>query len=110
MKLFLILGCWGREENGFTICNGIENRIIDLTKKTTQNVEIVNLLDSNYFLFDRPLYKNVHTALWNLQEKCSKIGCPVFGQQLFKNMEEFCISHKKCGVFLRLKMEEKENE
>ena len=108
MKLFLILGCWGREENGFIICKGIENIIIDLTKKTTQNIQIVDFLDSKYFLFDRPLYNNVHTALWNLQEKCSQKGHLVFSSELFKYMEEFCIFHKKCGVFLRLKMEKEE--
>ena len=109
MTLFLRLGCWGREEKGFIICKGIENTIIDLTKKSDRNVQIVDFLDSRYFLFDRPLYNNVHTALWNLQDKFSISGVPVFNSELFKYMEEFCIFHKKCGVFLRLKMGKEEN-
>lgn len=106
MKITLILGCWGRNEDGFITCNAVSNKILDLTKETPRNADISNYLDSHLKLFDKPLYSNVHTAIWNIQEKFSLLEKPVFNEKLFRKMEEFCIVHAKCGVFLRLELEE----
>lgn len=104
MNIFLCMGCWGREVNGIKICSGIENEILDLTRNTKQMIDVKNYLDKVYHLFDRPLYKNVHTALWNVQNKFSEIKNPVFNEDVFKAIDEFCGCHKKCGLYLRLKM------
>jgi len=106
MKVFLSLGCWGRTEEKFAICNGVTNQILDITKKSDRNISIAKYLDSHFKLFDRPLYNNVHTAIWNIQELFSIKGNPVFNDHFFKRMEEFCIVHRKCGLFLRLEMQE----
>jgi hypothetical protein len=108
MKIVLVLGCWGRKESGFVICDGVSNQILDLTDKTTRNIDISNYLDSHFKLFDRPIYSNVHTAIWNIQEKFSIRGKPVFGERIFRWMEEFCLMHAKCGLFLRLELIRKE--
>lgn len=108
MKILLILGCWGRKEGAFTICEGVSNQILDLTAQSERNVDISNYLDSNFQLFDRPLYNNVHTAIWNVQEKFSIRGKPVFEERVFLGMEEFCILHAKCGLYLRLELIEEE--
>ena len=105
MKVELILGCWGREQNNFSCCSGTSNVILDITKNTEKNVAIAEFLDKVYNLFDKPLYSNAHTAIWNIQDKFSTKGKPVFQDQFFKQMEEFCILHKKCGVYLRLNMQ-----
>ena len=105
MKIILLLGCWGRTENGFTICKGISNKILDITKKEKTNIEIADFLDSSYHLFDRPLYNNVHTALFKIQENFSTKIRPLFDKKLYQLMEEFCIAHRKCGLYLRLDME-----
>ena len=104
MKIILTLGCWGREKDGFISCSGAENKILDLTNRTKKNIEIENMLDFTYKLFDKPLYNNIHTALWNIQEKFSDIEGQVFNKELFKLIEEFCIAHSKCGVFLKLEL------
>jgi len=106
MRVFLVLGCWGREYGGFKICSGVTNKILDITKDSELNVAIAQYLDSHFHMFDRPLYNNVHTAIWNIQDKFSTKGKPVFQDVVFRSMEEFCVAHSKCGLFLRLELEE----
>jgi len=102
MKVILMLGCWGREDFGLKKCSGVENEILDITKNSERNVEMAQYLDSHYKLFDKPLYSNIHTAIFNLQDKFSIKGKPVFEEKFFKMIEEFCIMHRKCGLYLRL--------
>lgn len=108
MKLYLLLGCWGREEENFISCSGISNKILDLTKQSKRNLSIIDYLDSIYKLLDKPLYTNVHTAIFNIQDKFSVKGSPVFGKMEFHRIEGFCQMHNKCGLYLRLKLEEGE--
>ena len=106
MTVVLILGCWGREELGFKTCCGVKNIILDITKKSNLNIEISQYLDSHYNLFTKPLYSNIHTAIFNIQNKFSEKGKPVFEEKKFKLMEEFCIIHRKCGLYLKLELKE----
>ncbi len=103
-KIILVFGCWGREEEGFYSCSGTKNTILDLSKQSDRNRAILDYLDSNFRMFDKPLYNNVHTAIWNVQDKFSEKGKPVFKDTIFKRMEEFCTIHAKCGLFLRLEL------
>lgn len=108
MKLFLVLGCWGKQNNNFVLCSSTQNIILDLTKNNVRNSNIINYLDHTLRLFDKPLYANVHTAIWNINEKFSEADSPVFEENLFKNIEKFCIEHVHCGLFLRLELRENE--
>lgn len=102
MNIVLVLGCWGRNDFGFNSCNSVENIILDITQSSKINTEIVEYLDSHYKLFDKPLYTNIHTVLFGIQDKFSIKGKPVFEKNFFKAMEEFCIMHRRCGLYLRL--------
>lgn len=108
MKAELILGCWGREKDGFINCPGVSNIILDITKNTNRNILIAELLDKTYNLFEKPLYSNIHTAIWRLQDQFSEVGNPLFENKFFKNIEEFCVEHKKCGIYLRLNFHKEE--
>jgi hypothetical protein len=88
------------------MCRGAESEILDLTAGTETNIAMANHLDSVYHLFDKPLRNNVHTALYSLQDKFSQKGRPVFQEEHYRHLEEFCVMHAKCGLFLRLKLEE----
>jgi hypothetical protein len=88
------------------MCGGVENEILDLTGGSGMSTAIVDHLDNIYHLFDRPLYSNVHTALYSLQERLAKDGKTVFPDERYRLMEEFCVMHAKCGLFLRLKLGE----
>lgn len=106
MKVILILGCWGRAEDGITACCGIENEVLDITSDSKMNVAITEYLDTNFNIFDRPIYNNIHTAVWNIQERFSDKKGAVFPKRMFERMEEFCSMHVKCGLFLRLEIQD----
>jgi len=106
MKVCLVLGCWGRERNGIVICSGIENEILDVTVRSGRNLAIVDHLDKQYGMLDRPLYENVHTAIFGVKNKFDEVGKPVFSDAVFQAIEDFCVIHRKCGVYLRLDLKE----
>jgi hypothetical protein len=106
MRICLVLGCWGRKHDNFQVCCGVENEILDLTDNSERNTAISKRLDDVYRLFDRPLYNNVHTAIFNLQDNFSQQGQPLFSKEFFIQLEGFCIMHTKCGLFLRLRLKE----
>lgn len=105
MKLLLKLGCWGRQKDSFMMCSAIENTILDLSKNTELNVEVAEFLDKAYNLTTKPLYNNVHTALWRVQDDFGTIGKPLFKPDFYKQIEEFCVAHAKCGLYLKLELE-----
>lgn len=100
----LILGCWGRELDGLTICSGVSNRLLNIAPPTEKNKKIADILDGTYGLFDKPLYNNIHTALFSIQDKVSELNNPVFKPKYYKAIEEFCLHHRKCGLYLKLEI------
>jgi hypothetical protein len=106
MRVCLCLGCWGTRASGMILCPGCENEILDLTARTGRNIAIAEHLDSIHGLFDRPLYANVHTAVFSIPEKFSEKGNPVFADGMFAAVERFCVMHVRCGLFLRLRIKE----
>lgn len=98
---FLKLGCWGYEKEGLILCHGVENDILDLTKNTEKNLEITKLLNDNYQLVRKPLLSNVHTALFKIQDRYD-----AFDKKYFRSIEELCILHKKCGLYLKIEWKE----
>jgi len=108
MRVALVLGCWGRSHDGFRMCGGVSNEILDLTAPSERNQAMSDFLDSRYALFDRPLYTNVHTALFSLKNEFEGVGAPVFAKGVFELAEQFCVAHARCGLFLRLEMKEEE--
>jgi len=100
------LGCCGMKHGNLQICSGVENEVLDITDGTERNRAIAKHLDEVYRLFDRPLHGNVHTALFSVQENFSEKCNTVFPQKFFEHLEEFCKMHAKCGLYLRLRLEE----
>lgn len=105
MKLTLLLGCWGRTEERFCSCKGIENEILDLSRPLEVNLQICDYLDT-FKMFDKPLYTNIHTIIFNIQNNFSDVNKAIFKENVYKQIEEFCINHKKCGLYLRLELKE----
>lgn len=102
MRHSLKLGCWGYSKENFIFCHGTENIIFDLTKNIEKNLEITKFLDENYQLIRKPLLSNVHTVLYKIQDKFG-----AFEEKYFRTLEEFCILHKKCGLFLKIESKDK---
>lgn len=100
----LVLGCWGRSEEDFCTCNGVSNQILDLSIKSEQIRRVSDYLDDVLKLYDKPLYNNIHTVLFNIQDKFSEKTRPIFKESVFRYMEDFCLMHAKCGLYLRLEL------
>ena len=105
MRTVLILGCWGRTDEGFCTCNGVSNHILDVGVKSEQIKRVSDYLDALY-LYDKPLYNNIHTILFNIQDRFSEKTRPIFKESIFRKIEEFCIMHARCGLYLRLELVE----
>jgi hypothetical protein len=56
MKALLVLKCEGRIDDGFRMCSGVENVILDLEKieLTINYKDLIKYLDSVVKLFDGP--------------------------------------------------------
>ena len=102
MKIYLVLGCWGRKSGDFNLCNGVKNNILDLSEKTKRNIDIVKHLDSIYNIMKKPIYRNVHTAIFSIKNNFDESGKNVFTDNEMKNIESFCTMHAKCGLYLKL--------
>lgn len=105
MKAYLILGCWGRTQSDIKICSGLENEILDITKPSKINLAIIEYLDNVYNILKHPIYKNVHTAIFNIKNNFEEINNPIFDKKKIEAIEEFCVIHRKCGPFLKVRIE-----
>ena len=104
--LLLILGCFGLIEEGFTHCSSCENKILKINQSIQNYPQIIEYLDSCR-LFDKPLYdtnggknviQNIHIkySLNNLKK--------IWHQKEIDNYEKFITSHKRCGLYLKLSL------
>lgn len=105
-NLYLVLGCFGRCDDGFISCKGIENKIL----KISQNLEgYQNMMDyfSSCRLFDRPLFElnAVRHLIFNLQDKYDQKLNRLWSEKNFHLYQKFIIDHRPCGVFIKLILE-----
>ena len=90
MRLLLVLGCWGRTNDGLIVCGGVANDVLDITAPSDRNVSIADYLDTNFHMLKKPLYGNAHNVIYNIQEKFGEVGAPVFPEAYYRRLEEFC--------------------
>jgi hypothetical protein len=102
-KLNLILGCFGRVDDGFVSCNGIENNILVLDSLLYHFNDIMDFCDT-YKLFDRKMmeYNSVRHFIFNMQNRFDQVSRKLWTEQRFLLYQKFTIDHKSCGLFLRL--------
>ncbi len=100
---YLILGCFGRTEDGFTLCSGTENRVLKLDSALVESEKIWAYLDGVQLL-DKPMlnFNAIKHLIFNLQDKFDQKTKNLWTQTEFRRIERFLIMHKECGVFARL--------
>ena len=102
---YLVLGCYGRTENGFVLCSSTQNRILKLDDGLV-NIEGV----TNYFdavkLFDRPLLDQnaIRHLVYNLQERFDQKFKRMWSDHEYHLLERFIQMHKPCGLYAQLIM------
>lgn len=115
--LFISLGCFGRKDSNerglpeFISCPAVENRILKVDESLVYFSEIMDYLES-LRLFDRPLFdiNAIRHFVYNMQERYDQKVKRLWTEKQFQLYEKFIVSHKACGVYVKLVLIDTEQE
>jgi len=109
-ELHVVLGCFGRTDDGFVSCSGIENIILKIRPSDPNYEEIMDYLDKMQ-LFDRQVmnYNAARHFIHNMQDKFDLPTKRLWSEKMFMLYQKFVIDHKDCGVFVKLQLPDDEN-
>ncbi len=104
-ELYIVLGCFGRTDDDFISCSGLQNTILVISQSLHNHVEIMNYLDSCR-LFDRQLldYNAIRNFVYNLYNKFDQPSRKLWSEKQFRLYQKFVIDHRDCGLFVKLDM------
>jgi len=106
--LYVILGCFGRVDDGFVSCPGIENKILKVGDHIENHNEMMDYFDSCR-LFDRAMfeYSAIRHFIHNLQDRFDQIaaGKRLWSEKQYTLYQKFIIDHRLCGLYLRLDLD-----
>jgi hypothetical protein len=90
------MGCKGNFQGKYIICNSVENYLFEVS-----NDELSMFLDKTCKMFDRIIddYNEISNILNFINKKFN-----VFSEQDLFFIQNFLIMHKKCGLFIMLKV------
>ena len=102
-QAYLILGCYGRIENGFILCSTTQNRILKLDDSLVNLDGVINYLDA-VKLFDRPMLDQnaIRHLVYNLQERFDQKFKRMWTDHEYHLLERFIQMHKPCGLYAQL--------
>ena len=102
-ELYIILGCFGRREDDFISCAGIENRILKVEESLYNFNELMDFLDTCR-LFDRPLfdYNAIRHLIFNLRDRFDQPMKRLWSEKRFELYQKFTIDHRHCGLYAKL--------
>ena len=100
---YLVLGCYGRTENGFVLCPSVQNRILQLDERLVNFDNIIEYLDI-VNLFDRPLLDQnaVRHLIYNLQDRYDQKIKRLWNDHQYHLLERFMHMHKPCGFYAQV--------
>jgi len=100
---YLALGCYGRKEDGFTLCPSAENRILKLDESLVFFDEIMDYLDA-IGMFDRPMMdiNAIRHLVYNLQDRYDQKIRRLWTEREFNCIERFIQMHKPCGLYAQI--------
>jgi len=100
---YLVLGCYGRKEDGFVLCPSTENRILQLQESLVYFNEIMDYLDA-IGLFDRPMMdiNAIRHLVYNLQDRYDQKVKRLWNERELNCLERFIQMHKPCGLYARI--------
>ncbi len=110
-ELYIVLGCFGRTDDGFVSCSGICNHILHIMPSDCNYSEIMDFLD-NMQIFDRIMldYNSVRHLVFNLQDRFTLPTQKLWSEKMFLLYQKFVIDHKSCGVFIDLEFLEQNEQ
>lgn len=108
---YLVLGCYGRTENGFILCPSTQNRILKLDDGLVNAEGVTSYLDV-VKLFDRPMLDQnaIRHLVYNLQDKYDQKFKRLWTDHEYHLLERFMHMHKACGLYAQLILVNEEEE
>jgi hypothetical protein len=102
-NVYLVLGCYGRIENGFVLCSSVQNRILKIDDSLV-NVEGVTDYFNVVKLFDRPMLDQnaIRHLIYNLQDRFDQKFKRLWTDHEYHLLERFLQTHKPCGLYAQL--------
>ena len=100
---YLVLGCYGRVENGFVLCPSTENRILKLNESLVNFEGVVEYLEAVQ-LFERPMIDNnaLRHLIYNLQDRFDQKVRRLWSERYYNLLERYMVMHRPCGTYARL--------
>ena len=112
-ELYLVLGCFGRVDDGFVSCSGCDNRILLIGPKLYDYNGTIEYLDTCR-LFDKPCFdlNAIKHIINHMQDQFDQIG---IGRRLWQEKQlqlyqKFIADHRLCGLFLKLELKQGQEE
>lgn len=103
--LFLILGCFGRINDGFVSCATCENKILKVESRLNKYNEMMDYLEVCR-LFDKPLfeYSSIAHFIKNMQNRYdqSNVGRQLWSETNYNLYLKFLAEHRLCGCYVKL--------
>jgi len=108
---YLVLGCYGRSENGFVLCPSTQNRILKLDDALVNVDGVTSYMDA-VKLFDRPMLDQnaIRHLIYNLQDKYDQKFKRLWTDHEYHLLERFMQMHKPCGMYAQLILVQDEDE
>jgi hypothetical protein len=108
---YLVLGCYGRSENGFILCPSTQNRILKLDDSLVNVDGVTSYLDA-VKLFDRPMLDQnaINHLIYHLQDKFDQKFKRMWTDHEYHLLERFMQMHKHCGMYAQLILVEGEED
>lgn len=102
-ELHIVLGCFGRRDDDFISCAGIENRILKIEENLYNYNELMDYLDTCR-LFDRPIfeYNSIRHFVFYLRDKFDQPMKRLWSEKKFELYQKFIIDHRHCGLYSKL--------
>jgi hypothetical protein len=100
---YLVLGCYGRTDDGFVLCASSENRILKLDETLNDFDSIMDYLES-VGLMDKPMLdlNAIRHLVHNIQDRYDQVVRRLWTEKQYRLIERFIHMHKPCGLYARL--------
>ena len=104
-QLYLLLGCFGRNDDGFVSCAGCENKILRVESRLDKYNEMMDYFE-NCHLFDRPVfeYSAIAHFIKNMQDRYDQVavGKRLWSEKNYILYQKFLAEHRLCGLYIKL--------
>lgn len=101
----LVLGCFGRTDEDFISCKGIQNTILLIKPNDIFYNDMMEFFD-NLKLFDRTIFdlNSSRHIIFNLKDRFEMPHKPLWHDKMFNLYQKFILEHKNCGIFIKLEL------